>query len=69
MTDGRLLASRPRDDATPESSQNAVGRCYAYLIERRRLREEKEGGRRPAPDDAMKGSSNDRARPSIHERN
>ena len=31
----------PRPDATPASSRAAVARCYAYLVERRRSREQK----------------------------
>jgi hypothetical protein len=41
----------PRADATPESSRVAISRCYDYLIERHRLREQKEAaGPAPEPD-------------------
>jgi hypothetical protein len=45
------IAVTPRPDATPDSSRAAVARCYAYLIERRRLRTQKEGGPATAPND------------------
>jgi hypothetical protein len=37
----RIVLS-PRQDATPDSSRTAIARCYAYLVERRRLRSKKE---------------------------
>jgi hypothetical protein len=34
------VRSSPRPDTTAESSQAGVARCYAYPVERRRLREQ-----------------------------
>ena len=42
----------PRRDATLASSRLAAVRCYAYLVERHRLRQQKEGGAGTAPEDA-----------------
>jgi len=49
----------PRPGATPESSRNAIARCYAYLLERRRLREE-EAARPGGHEDARKGDQDAR---------
>ena len=51
----------PRADATTDSSRQAIARCYDYLVERRRLRQQKVGGPTTAPDDRtkVKGDSAD----------
>jgi hypothetical protein len=46
----------PRPDATPNSSRAAIASCYAYLVERRRLRQQKEGGAGTALRDDTKES-------------
>jgi hypothetical protein len=51
----------PRPDATPDSSRAATARCYAYLVERRRLRHQNEGGAGIAPQDAERRSNEIRA--------
>jgi hypothetical protein len=56
-SDTPRLTLTPRRDATLASSRLAAVRCYTYLVERRRLRQEKEGGLEPAPDDAEGGSN------------
>ena len=55
----------PRLDATPDTSRAAVARCYAYLVERRRLGEQKEGGPETAPNSAKGGFSDSSANGSI----
>jgi hypothetical protein len=51
------IASSPCPGATTDTSRAAVAHCYAYLIERRRLREETEGGPETAPKDDVKESN------------
>jgi hypothetical protein len=46
----------PRPDATPNSSRAAIASCYVYLVERRRLRQQKEGGAGTALRDDTKES-------------
>lgn len=54
----------PRSDATPEGELNALVAVYRFCLSRKN----KEGGQATAPDDAMKGSKDDRARGIIPER-
>jgi len=52
------ITHAPREDATPESSWAALARCYAYLIERRWLREQKKAGAHNVGDEE-KGTKDD----------
>jgi hypothetical protein len=55
----------PRTDATPDSSRAAVARCYAYLIERQRLRKQKVCGPATAPEKTRGESKHDSRAPTI----
>ena len=52
------IAYAPRADATSESEAAALAAVYRFLLDRHAKKETAHPG---GPDDAMKGSSNDRA--------
>jgi hypothetical protein len=60
MGESRIVYT-PRPDATPGSSRAAITHCYAYLVERRQLRQQKEGGPGAAPQHAERRSNEIRA--------
>ena len=51
----------PRPDAAQEGELNALAAAYRFILFESRA--SKEGGPVTAPDDAMKGSNDDRANP------
>jgi hypothetical protein len=55
----------PRRDITPDGELNALAAVYKCILDCRR---KQEGGPPTAPDDAMKGSNDDRARHILPER-
>jgi hypothetical protein len=63
QTSEAQITYRPSADTTPESELTALASVYAYLL---KSRESRKGTRPGAPDDAMKGSKDDRARISIY---
>jgi hypothetical protein len=65
MTESSRIISRPREDTTSESSRAAIARCYAYLVKRRGLLEQREGGPATAPDNA-RAESNQVSRRTSH---
>jgi hypothetical protein len=59
------VAYTPRPDAIPESELSALASVYRFILD---CHAKKEATRPGGPDDAMKGSRNDRARTIIPER-
>jgi hypothetical protein len=55
----------PRCDVTPDGELNALAAVYKFILD---CRTKQEGGPPTAPDDAMKGSNDERARHILRER-
>jgi hypothetical protein len=64
MSSRRITSYRARADATPQTERRVLGVVYAFVLgaTQRGPLPNKSG-----PDDAMKGSKNDRAKTSIQE--
>jgi hypothetical protein len=64
MSSPRITSYRPHPDATRQAERSVLGAVYAFVLSatQRGPLPNKSG-----PDDAMKGSKNDRAKTSIQE--
>ena len=66
MHSPRIAYTPRRDDATPEGELDVLASVYSFVLSAHR--DKQEGGSPTAPDDAMKGSKDDRAGRIIPER-